>query len=368
MSNTYHMAGSTKMSVLNRFAVRAPVVMIAASALSACSWLGIGGEDGWLRDRQGEYLNAVIAPPMNIPSELDSFTIDELYPIPDLTPGERALYVVPPAPKPIDTRIREGVVVQRFGDRAWIVIGATAGQVWPSLRDYWSTENVALAMEDPVRGVMETVWLPQADTDLRHKYRVRVEPGLHSGNSEIYVQHMDDNGETPPGMVVRWPEVSENLERETTILASISLYLADRTDIYRASSVSLLAGSIELQGKASLVDAGAGNTQLELRLDFERAWSQLTQAINNANIEILESVRDEQRINVRFTGTESAEEPGFFGRLFAGGDDDEENSVDFVIRLIGDDGAIRVEAQTASGDSAPYEQDLLVRTINDNLI
>lgn len=355
------------MSVTTRSALRASVVIMVAGTLPACSFLGIGGDDGWLRDREGEYLNAVIAPPMQIPPELDSFTIDELYPIPDLTPGERALYITPPAPKPIDTRIREGVVVQRFGDRAWIVIGATAGQVWPSLRDYWSTENIALVMEDPVRGVMETDWLPQADTGVRHKYRVRIEPGLHAGNSEIYVQHMDDNGETPAGMVVRWPDVSENLERETTILASISLYLADRTDIYRASSVSLLAGSIELQGKARLIDAGAGNTQLELRLDSERAWSQLTQAVNNANIEVLASDRESRLINVRFTGTESAEEPGFFARLF-GGDEEEEGSVDFAIRLLGDEGAIRVEAQTVNGESAPYQQDLLIRTINDNLI
>jgi outer membrane protein assembly factor BamC len=355
------------MLVTKGFVMRAPVMLMAASALSACSWLGIGGEDGWLRDREDEYLNAVIAPAMQIPPELDSFTIDELYPIPDLSPGERALYVTPPAPKPIDTRIREGVVVQRFGVRSWIVIGATAGQVWPSLRDYWSTENVQLTMEDPVRGVMETDWLAQADTDLRHKYRVRIEPGLHSGNSEIYVQHIDDNGETPPGMLVRWPAESENLERETTILASISLYLADRTDIYRASSVSLLAGSIELQGKSRVIDAGAGNTELELRLDFDRAWSQMTQAINNANIETLEAVRDERRINVTFTGSEAGEQPGFFGRLFNRGND-EESSFDFVIRLVGDDGAIRVEAETISGESAPYQQDLLIRTINDNLI
>lgn len=356
---------------MNRLALRTAVMMTAAAALSGCSWLGLGGDDGMFRDREGEYLNAVVTPPMQVPAELDSFTIDELYPIPDLTPGERALYIMPPAPKPIDTRIREGVVVQRFGERSWIVIGATAGQVWPRLRDYWATESVPLAVEDAVRGVMETDWLPQADGSLRDRYRVRIEPGLHSGNSEIYVQHVDDNGETPPGMVVQWPAVSDNAEREASVLASISLYLADRTDLYRASSVSMLAGSIELQGKASLVDVGAGDTQLELRLDFDRAWSQLTQAINNANIEILESERDERRIHVRFSGTEAAERPGFFSRLFRRGND--ESSVDFVIRLVsrevpGQNDAIRVQAQPLSGESLPYEQDLLIRTINDNLI
>lgn len=354
------------MSVINRYTLRIPVLMSLAITLPACSWLGLSGEDGVFRDRQGEYLEARIAPPMQIPPGLDTVTIAELYHIPDLLPGDRALYVTPPAPKPIDTRIREGVVVQRFGDRSWIVIGATAGQVWPRLRDYWSAEGVELDIENAVQGVMETVWLPQSETDLRHKYRVWIEPGLHAGNSEIYVRHIDDNGETMPGMVVQWPAQSENLERETTILASISLYLADRTDIYRASSVSMLAGSIEVQGKASIVDAGPGNTQLELRLDYERAWSQLTQAINNANIEVLESLSEQRQIRVAFTGTESAEEPGFFRRLFTR--EDNTQSIEFVLRMVGPEGAIRVEASTAGSAPAPYEQDLLIRTINDNLI
>lgn len=356
------------MPAINRYTLRIPVLLSLAVTLPACSWLGGGNddEDGIFRDRQGEYLEARIVPPMQIPAELDSITIAELYHIPDLLPGERALYVTPPAPKPIDTRIREGVVVQRFGDRSWIVIGATAAQVWPRLRDYWSAEEVEIDNENALQGVLETAWLPQSGTDLRHKYRVWIEPGLHAGNSEIYVRHISDNGETMPGMVVQWPAESENLERETTILASISLYLADRTDIYRASSVSMLAGSIEMQGKASIVDAGPGNTQLELRLDYERAWSQLTQAVNNANIEVLETQMDQRQLRVAFTGTESAEQPGFFRRLFTREESTE--SVEFVVRMVGPEGAIRVEAETAGSAPAPYEQDLLIRTINDNLI
>lgn len=354
------------MSVINRYTVRIPVLMSLAVTLPACSWLGLGGEDGYFRDRQGDYLEASIAPPMQIPPELDTVTIAELYHIPDLLPGDRALYVTPPAPKPIDTRIREGVVVQRFGERSWIVIGATAGQVWPRLRDYWSAEGVEIEQENAVEGVMETVWLPQADTDLRHKYRVWIEPGLHAGNSEIYVRHVDDNGNTMPGVAVQWPSQSENLERETTILASISLYLADRTDIYRASSVSMLAGSIEMQGKAAVVDAGAGNTELELRLDSDRAWSQLTQAINNANIEVLETQADQRQLRVAFTGNESAEAPGFFRRLFTR--ESSESRIEFLISLVPADGVMRVRAEVAGSAPAPYEQDLLIRTINDNLI
>jgi len=353
------------MSVINRYKLRIPVLMSLAITLPACSWLGFGGEDGVFRDRKGEYLEARIMPPMEIPPELDTVTIDELYHIPDLLPGDRALYVTPPAPKPMDARIREGVVVQRIGERSWIVIGATTAQVWPRLRDYWTSENIELEQENAVSGVMETVWLPQSGSDRRHKYRVWIEPGLHAGNTEIYVRHVEDNGNTMPGVQVRWPEQSNSLERENTILASISMYLADRTDIYRASSVSMLAGSIQIQGKASIVDSTPGNTELELRLDEERAWSQLNQAINNANIEILENLGDRQ-LRVAFTGNESSGRPGFFRRLF--GRNREENSIEFLISMVPVNGAMRVRATVTGSTPAPYEQDLLIRTINENLI
>lgn len=345
-----------------------PLAFLSLSAftMSACSWLGIGGEDGWLRDRQGDYLRAEVTPPMHIPPELDSFTIDELYYIPPVAGGEREVYVVPPAPKPMDTRVREGVVIQRFGDRAWIVVGATPGQVWPRMRDYWSTEQIGLVVEDPVAGVMETAWIPQAD-GTRNKYRTSIEPGLHAGNSEIYVRHVADNGDTPDGAVIDWPSEFAVSEPESIRLASISQYLADRTDIYRASSVSMLAGSIEAQGKARIVSAGAGDTYLELQLDMDRAWSQVNQALGNGNIPVLTSARDDGVFQVTFSGQESADRPGFFRRLFGrGGDEVESATFNLSLNQVGD--VIRVQADTVDGQPEPYLQDLLIRTLNENLI
>lgn len=352
--------------------IRLLATAMLVSGMTACSavgsYVGIGSDDGWLRDRQGEYLNAQIAPAMQIPAELDSFTIDELYHIPQEAPGERALYVVPPAPKPIDSRIREGVVIQRFGDRAWIVIGATPGQVWPRLRDYFATEQIAMSVEDAVNGSMQTVWITQPDSDVRHKYRARVEPGLHAGNSEVYIQHVSDTGESAANEPLQWPEESISLDRETTLLASVSLYLADRTDIYRASSISLLAGSIDVQGKARVATAAAGDTRLELRLDYSRAWSQLNQAIGNANLQVLDADRDERRVRLMFTGVENLDQPGFFRRVFRGGSDNEEPAIEFNLLVEETGNGVSVRAETASGVPAPFQQDLLIRTINENLI
>jgi len=333
--------------------------------LPGCSWLGLTGEDGMFRDRQGEYLQAEITEPMNIPPELDSFTIDDLYYIPPEAPGERQLYETPPPPKPIDTRVRTEVVIQRFGDRAWIVLGATPGQVWPRLRDFFVAEGIPLAIDNPESGIMETTWVPEENTDRRNRYRVWVEPGLHAGNSEVYVLQTSDDGSSIEGMPVNWPEDSTNIEREATFLVSVSQYLADRTDIYRGSSVSMLAGSIEVQGKASIDATRSGDTRLDIRIDADRAWSQITQSLNNAGIDVIESDRDAATMQVVFTGTEE-DEPGFFSRLFGG--DDEIEPRTFEIDLVETSTGVTVRARVVDGGSAPYQQDLLIRTINDNLV
>lgn len=344
--------------------VSLPVVLLA---LPGCSWMGLTGEDGMFRDRQGDYLQAQITEPMEIPPGLDSFTIDDLYYIPPEAPGERQLYETPPPPKPIDTRVRTEVVIQRFGDRAWIVLGATPGQVWPRLRDFFVSEGITLAVDNPERGIMETTWVPEQNTDRRNRYRVWVEPGLHAGNSEVYVLQTSDDGSSIEGMPVNWPEDSTNIEREATFLVSISQYLADRTDIYRGSSVSMLAGSIEVQGKATIDATRSGDTRLDLRIDAERAWSQVTQSLNNAGIDVVASDRDAATMQVVFTGIAEEDEPGFFTRLF-GGDDDMLQPRTFEIDLVETSTGVTVRARVVDGQPAPYQQDLLIRTLNDNLV
>ncbi len=340
------------------------LLLLPAMAMTACSWLGIGGDEGWLRDRQGDYVESPTVEPLEIPQQLDAGTVGSLYTIPPAPEGQGQYFVTPPPPEPIDTRVRDNVVVQQFGDRAWIVLGATPGQVWPRLLDYWSTEGLPLREQDPVNRAMETEWLPQqeGDTNRRHKYRVWVEPGLHAGNSEIYIRHVSDQGGSPPDAPDSWPDESDSRQRENAMLTSISQYLADRTDLYRASSVSLLAGSVEAESKASVVTEG-GATRLRLAIDFERAWSQVRQSMENSPIEILEADDQEDRFRVAFAGSD-AEEAGFFGRLF-GGDSEVPR---FTVRVEEQEDAVMVLAAPEDASTPASLQASLIRTINDNLL
>lgn len=338
---------------------------LLVSTLAGCSYLT--GDDGYFRDRQGDYLVAPTIEPMAIPAELDSYTLDALYVVPESIPEERAFFVKAPSPRPLDTNIREGVVVQRFGERRWIVIGAEPGQVWPRMRDYWSTAQIRLAFEDPIRAIMETTWIGEEGE--RNKYQVRIEPGLHSGNSEVYVVQIGESYVEDPDAAIQWPDNSADLDLENALLDDISLYLADRTDLYRASSVSLLAGSIEAESKANIVPSPNGDT-LVVRIDFGRAWSQLSQAIENAEIEIIESNRDEAFYTVRFDGSEEVEPPGFFRRLFGAGREPEGELPVFKLDIATEPDRVVITAEPANGDVNfnPALRDLLIRVVHRNLI
>lgn len=338
---------------------------VLVAGLPACSYLGLSGEDGMFRDREADYLEAPNLAPMAIPSDLDSYTLDELFVIPPPPANERAYFVRAPLPNPLDTSIREGVVVQRFGDRRWVVVGAEPAQVWPRLRDYWTNAQIPVATEDPINAIITTQWIGEEGS--RNKYQTRIEPGLHSGNSEVYVIQISESFVQDIDAPITWPDESQSLELEHEMLDRVSVYLADRTDLYRASSVSLLAGSLESASKARVERSAAGSV-LHMQIDFDRAWSQISQSLGNANIEVLNSDRDEGVFQVSYAGEIDEEDrPGFFARLFRRGNNEIDAKV-FTVTLTTGTDEVSLRATGAVDEESMALQELLIRTLHTNLI
>ncbi|MDD9895731.1 MAG: outer membrane protein assembly factor BamC [Gammaproteobacteria bacterium] len=343
------------------------LILAGLTVLNSCNYLL--GDEGLFPDPQDDYLEAQTAPQMEIPNQLDSYTLDQLYVIPERFSSLVALEEVP-MPRPIETRRREGVRIQSLADARWIVIDATPGQVWPLVRDYWTELQIILDYEDPSRGIMETSWVEVgSDNEKRHKYQITIEPGLHSGYSEIYILHHENLSSEPVPIVVSWPEQSTSPDLERQIQTSISQYLADRNDVYQASSASLLAGSIEAESKANLIENSSGEAILELKVDYNRAWVQVRQALESAEITIIASDRDQSIFNVQFAGImEEDDEPSLIGRWFGGNDEEIVEVKDFNVRLLPDNDVINVvtEAAEISDDSVQLTEELL-QVINDNL-
>jgi outer membrane protein assembly factor BamC len=352
-------------------AVKIIVLLVSVLAFSGCRY--IAGDTGVFRDRSTKYTDALILPPMQIPAELDSYTIDQLYVIPEVAADGRSAFEDIPLPKALEARRSEGVIIQALGNKRWIVIDATPGQVWPLIRDYWTGLQIYLDYENPSSGIMETSWV-EVDNDeaKRHKYRVTIEPGLHSGSSEIYVTHYQNERTEPVPIIIPWPEFSDSLELEKEVGDSISQYLADRNDIYQASSSSLLAGSIEAESKANIIVNDEGENSLTIRTDSNRAWVIVRQSLERANIEITDTNRDQSFFNVRFSGiVDEADKPGFFGRLMRLGDRPESaQELNYAVRLLEDDEVITVttEILESTESSAADEKSIeLLQAILENL-
>ena len=361
IDGNFHMSSLVKITVL----------LACVLSVSGCRY--ITGDSGLLRDRSNKYTDAQILPPMQIPDDLDSYTIDQLYVIPEDADNDRGLFEEIPLPKALETRRGEGVVIQALGNKRWIVIEAAPSQVWPLIRDYWTGLQIYLDYENPSSGIMETAWV-EVDNDetKRHKYRITIEPGLRSGSSEIYVTHYENERTDPIPVIIPWPDVSNSLDLEKEVGDSISQYLADRNDIYQASSSSLLAGSIEAASKANIVADAEGNNTLQIRTDYNRAWVIVRQALEKASIDITDSNRDQSFYNVRFSGiVEEEDKPGFVGRLFRRGNKPADlEELSYAIRLLEDNNVITVttevldSSESSTGEAKNAE---LLEAILENL-
>lgn len=319
--------------------------------LGACSFMSsvpgvnrIVGDEGYFRDRQGDYLAAESIPRLNIPDSMDAYIIDDLLVIPDVVnnQGQQAILDVP-RPRPLQGNPDRAVVIQRLGDRSWVVVDAAASQVWPRVRQYWLEQGVELVQENPATGRMDTTWFQNGDNvDTQDKIRVFVRPGFQDDSSEISLIHLSVPRDRQVFEQVNWPQSSMDPEYAYDVLTDISTYIADQIRLYQASTVSFLAGTISDAGRASIQNQEGGEV-LHLDADYERSWSAVGRALDRAEVTILEENMEAGYYQVSFSERDDQEQQdGFFSRLLSRND---EETFPFRVDIQQTDDGINVHAE-----------------------
>jgi len=352
--------------------IRALAACCLLPGLSACSWLGyvpgmdrVVGEEGMFRDRQGEYLQASTIPRTRIPDGMDSFIIDDLLVVPEIGTAEPQAFLDPPRPQELPGRSDRGVVIQRMDNNSWIVVDVSPSQVWPRIRDYWRQAGIEVAVENPTTGQMDTAWFVRDGEILnRDKIRVIVDTGFQDNSAEIRLLQQSALQATPELQQANWPATSMSPDVEYEMLMALSTYLADVADLYQASSVSFLAGSISSQGKAALVPESDGHELLQLQAGFNRSWAAVARAMNRSGVEIVSQSIEQGVFQVEYTpGLEALVEeegPGFLTRvftlngLFSG--DEELQTHTLEVRLQSRGAAVEVDITPSQGSSAEAEE------------
>ena len=297
-------------------------VMIAS--LPGC-WFG----HNEFRDR----LERGSTPHVEVPDDLDHPEFVNAMPIPDVDdPGEGTYRVG--LPEALSTTFDvPKIVIRKLGEESWIFLDMAPPSVWSAVVHFWEDNSLTIASADPATGIIESDWLsseegsgetlfddlklggflPTRTTQL-HKLRARIEPGVRSGSTEIYLEHHRVNAGQSTD--VTWGTVSDDPELERTILTALAYNLGDTVEMAE-QTVSMVASGLQ-ESRTVFVDDDA-QPSLRYRLNFDRAWVTVKSALENANINVDDLNRSEAYFYVHYT-TDHRPEPGFFRRLLTRAD------------------------------------------------
>ncbi|PRB83855.1 outer membrane protein assembly factor BamC [Pseudomonas sp. MYb185] len=363
--------------------LNALTLVVMSVGLSGCGYLF--GEDGYFRDRGSDYQAAVVEPRMTVPAELNSKPIGDLLPVPgEIRTADASKYRVPrPQGLSVGGDFSE-FSQQQNGSERWLLAQRTPASLWPQVRQFLSDYQVPVARESATLGEMETGWLAfdsDADNPLmrrlltavgsnrrtdgqEQRFRVRVEPGVQSGSSEVKVLHMQ---RAQGSDRAEWPTVSDNSNLERAVLAELETYLsqADGLDSAALSTVDEAPAA----RRSSLEQDGAGNPVLTLQTDFNRAWAAVGQALARADILVDDLNRSAGVYYVNPQQSASDSKPGFFGRLFGRGkqaDNAQAQRTQIRLTPIGNRIQVTVEDSIDTSSDSSQARELL-RRIHDNL-
>jgi len=205
---------SSRRVLSDRVAMRPGLIVavaLVALLLGACSSV-----EQYLPDRRADYKRAKSVDTLEIPPDLTSSSIDDTLVVPELAPTGSATFSDYSKERVDGVNVQQNLLpqpdnikIERDGLDRWLVVNADPQEVWPRVRRFFDDSGFSIDTENPATGVIETGWMedradvpegflrdflgkytnPVYSSKLRDRYRVRVEPGLVAGTTDVYLTH-----------------------------------------------------------------------------------------------------------------------------------------------------------------------------------
>ena len=307
----------------------------------------IGGPNGYFPEKKYDFLEEEIEADITIPSDLDSPDTENHYPVGDPSNLENVLEV--PKPRQIFSSSGDSSVqLRRLGELMWIYIETLPSTSWPISKNYWDTSEYDVIKADPVSGEIDI------DFSQSSKLQMRVEHGIKEASTEVFLYKINKI----TGDIESDPEFVQ-MEMEKMID-----YYADSLSNF--TGTSLAAQNLNEMKKAKIFTED-GMTVISLDLNFDRAWSSVSKALNAAEI----VTNDRDRSNGTFYVSFAEKDERRF-RLFGGrsSNDNTQNnqfgqSSQFEITITQENNKSYVRAISKNGNIE--ESELLLSKINESL-
>ena len=266
------------------------------------------------------------------------------------------------------------VRIVREGNQRWLSVPIPPEQLWPQLRAFWQERGLALVIDNPDTGVMETEWAENRaklpldtirrtlgraldtlyDTGERDRFRTRVERNAgvsdvfitHRGMVEIYTNERKDFQSTI------WTQRPSDPELEAEMLARLLVKLGAKEEVARAT----IAAKPSTAAPRARVVEGLPAATLQVDEGFDRAWRRVGLTLDRSGFTVEDRDRAGGLYFVRYVDPKDAAgaaEPGFFSKMLNLGKSDTGQAPGRYRIVVKADGAQRTQVSVQDTQGAP---------------
>jgi outer membrane protein assembly factor BamC len=345
--------------------------------ISACS--SVPSLDEYLPDQTLEYKKQrEAADNLEIPPDLTGGDFDDAMDVPDVGGsmtyseyvGERGKRREIAASGDVLPDVKN-VELRRDGDNRWLEITGSPQQVWPRVVSFWRQQGILLAEQDPAAGVMKTDWLENRAeirkdfvtnvmrkvvdglyaTSTRDQYRVRIEPGLTSGTTDLYLTHraMEERfasnvvGEDTQSI---WEPAPSDPGKEAEMLRRLMVYLG----VTEQRADRQLAEQQPQASKSRLETGPGGETTLVISEEYRYAWRLTGVALDRVGFAVEDRDRSQGVYYVRYDDpSKGQEKEGWTSKLAFWRSNDVDTVTQYQVKLTGDGNQTRVVVRDRVG-------------------
>lgn len=376
---------------MSPFATRCVPALFVIALLSGCAGNIDQAIDSVLPQREATYKSSRSLPPLEIPPDLSSATLNDTLRVPQGGAGSATYSGYTGASQQVASAGQAGVLpnlanarVERSGDQRWLVVDASPSLVWPQVRDFWLTQGFLIEMEDASIGIMETDWAEQRaairggmirgmldkmssafyGVSTRDKFRTRLERGA-DGATEVYVSHRgaeevltEAPSNVPQADGARsWQPRAADPELEAEMLTRLMVFFGTGEQAAQER-----VAATRPPGDRAQMQRDGGGSVLILNESFSRAWRRTGLALDRVGFTVEDRDRSRGLYFVRYVDPDKnvkAQQSGMFSKLAFWRDDSRDTSQDaYLISLIGerdDAGDTQVVVLNKEGERDPSE-------------
>tara|TARA_B100000963_G_C22508766_1_gene617279 strand:- start:62 stop:1042 length:981 start_codon:yes stop_codon:yes gene_type:complete len=264
--------------------------VLIAFLVSSCA--SLTGPEGAFPDTTYDFLDEELSEDIVTPDDLELKREEDHYPI-NISSGDTVFQEVPKPRQIFSAGGASEVQLRRLGELLWIYVETLPSTTWPITRSYWETSEFQLLDANPETGEM------LIDFNDEVNFKITIEHGIKESSSEIFLSGVLKDGKE---------SIELDQEEIQPYLEDIVNYIADSVGTF--SGTSLAAQSLNDRKKSRIFSENE-RTVIELDLNFERAWSTVSRAINASRIISNDRNREEGIFYVSLSAEDESNESRF---------------------------------------------------------